>query len=632
MLYAVWLRSSARAKPASCMSRTALLTLLAVLASLSLASLSVARAQAVEPITYTLRFPEPNSHYLEVEAVIPTAGQTEVELMMAVWTPGSYLIREFARNLEDISARTPSGSPLTLSSTRKNRWRVATDGADSVVLTYRAYSREMSVRANWVDSDFALINGAPTFMTIAGLTPRPHDVTVELASGWNRSITALPPAPGGRTNSYRAADFDTLLDSPIVAGTPTVYEFSVAGTPHYLVNVGEGGLWDGTRAADDVERIVRAQFELWGSIPYDRYVFLNLITESGGGIEHKDSTVLMTSRWQMRDRERYLDWLTLVSHELFHAWNVKRLRPVELGPFDYENEVHSRSLWVAEGLTVYYGALMVHRAGLSSRDEFFAGLSDEIRRLQTTPGRLVQTVEQSSYDAWIKYYRQNENSRNTTVSYYTKGAVIGFLLDAKLRRMTGGAKSLDDVMRLAYDRYSGLRGFTPPEFRATVEDALATDADLDPWFDRVLETVEELEYSEALDWFGLNLALSDSSGTANDDDTPPAWVGLATRTDGERLLVTEVRRGTPGFDAGFNVGDEILAVDDYRVRANDWGDRLRLYQAGEEASVLVARRERLLRLGVTFGARPETRWELSPRSVQVAAQKYRVDAWLGTAP
>ena len=625
--YSAWLWSSAKARPASDIVRTALFTLLVVLASLA-----VAGTQAVEPITYTLRFPEPHSHYLEVEAVIPTAGRTEVELMMAVWTPGSYLIREFARNLEDITAHTPSGSPLALNSTRKNRWRVATGGADSIVLTYRAYSREMSVRANWVDSDFALVNGASTFVTIAEPIPRPHDVTVELASGWNRSVTALPPAPGGRTNSYRAADFDTLLDSPIVAGKPAVYEFTVAGTPHYLVNVGENDLWDGARAAEDVERLVREQHKLWGSIPYDRYVFLNLITESGGGIEHKDSAVLMTSRWQMRDREQYLEWLTLVSHELFHAWNVKRLRPVELGPFDYENEVQTRSLWVAEGLTVYYGALMVHRAGLSSRDEYFAELSDAIRRLQTTPGRLVQTVEQSSYDAWIKFYRPNENSRNTTVSYYTKGAVIGFLLDAKLRRMTGGARSLDDVIRLAYDRYSGSRGFTPSEFRATVEDALAMDADLDPWFDRVLETVEELEYSEALDWFGIDLALSDSSDAANDDDPAPAWVGLATRADGERLLVTEVRRETPGFDAGFNVGDEILAVDDYRVRANGWADRLDLYRAGEEVSVLVARRERLLRLGVTFGARPETRWELGPRSVQTAAQNYRVDAWLGRRP
>jgi len=239
MPYSAWLWSSAKTSAASHTVRTALLALLVLVVSQA-----VARAQVV-PISYTLRFPEPQSHYLEVEAVIPTAGQTEVELMMAVWTPGSYLIREFARNLENIAAHTPSGAPLTLTSTRKNRWRVATSGADSIVLTYRAYSREMSVRGNWVDSDFSLINGAATFITIVEELRRPHDVTVELASGWNRSVTALPPAPGGRTNSYRAGNFDTLLDSPIVAGTPAIYEFTVAGTPHYLVNIGEGGLWDG---------------------------------------------------------------------------------------------------------------------------------------------------------------------------------------------------------------------------------------------------------------------------------------------------------------------------------------------------------------------------------------------------
>ena len=606
------------------MVRTGFLILL-----VGLAGPSAAAAQTGEPISYTVRFPEPHSHYLEVEATIPVEGQTKLELMMAVWTPGSYLVREFARNLENITVQTPSGRQLTIENTRKNRWQVATGGARSVILSYRVYSREMSVRTNWVDADFALVNGAPTFITLAELTPRPHDVTIELASGWDRSVTVLPPAPGGQANNYRAADFDALIDSPIVAGNPQVYEFTVAGTPHQLVNIGEDALWDGEQAASDVELIVREQLELWGSIPYERYVFLNLITESGGGIEHKDSTVLMTSRWQMRDRDRYLDWLTLVSHELFHAWNVKRLRPIELGPFDYENEVHTRSLWVAEGLTVYYGALLVHRAGLSSRDEYFAELSEEIRQLQTTPGRLVQSVEQASYDAWIKYYRRNENSRNTTVSYYTKGAVIGFLLDAKIRRLTGGVRSLDDAMRLAYERFSGSRGFTPVEFRTTVEDALGTDANFDSWFERVLESVEELDYSESLDWFGLDLAASEASSTVDDDDTPPAWVGLSTRADGERLLVTEVRRDTPGFDAGFNVGDEILAIDDYRVRASAWGRRLRLYRSGEMTSVLVARRKRLVRLDVTFGARPEAPWDLGPRSVQTAPQGYRVDAWLG---
>ena len=594
-----------------------------------------ALAQPPEPIAYTISFPEPQSHYIEVEAVIPTAGRPTVELMMAVWAPGSYLVREFAGNLEKISARTPKGTPLSIASSRKNRWQIDAGGSPTIVLTYRVYSREMSVRTNWVDDRFALVNGAPTFLTIADDTAesRPHDVLVQLPPDWAQSVTSLRAAPDGRPNSYRADDFDELVDSPIVAGNPAVYEFEVAGVPHSLVNIGEGRLWEGQAAADDVQRIVREQHELWGFFPYERYLFLNLIIEAGGGIEHKASTVLMTSRWQMRDHTKYLDWLTLVSHELFHAWNVKRLRPVELGPFDYESEVHTRSLWVAEGLTVYYGALLVHRAGLSTRDEYLSSLSSQIRDLQTTPGRLVQSVEQASYDAWTKHYRRNENSSNTTVSYYTKGAVIGFLLDARIRRTTGGARTLDDVLRLAYERYSGQRGFTPADFRKTVEDGAATEVDFDPWLVEVLETSTELDYTEALDWFGLALVQPESAApdeSSDNDAAPvPGWLGLEASARGDNIVVTSVARDTPGYAAGFNVNDEILAIDAYRVRAGDWKSRLGLYRPGQEASVLVSRRGELRRLPVTFGTPPEHSWHLDPRTVQTPAQTYRVDAWLG---
>ena len=266
----------------------------------------------------------------------------------------------------------------------------------------------MSVRTNWIEAGFALINGAPTFITLADGLDLPHDVTITPAAGWKRSLTALPEADGD--HHYRAPDFDTLVDSPIVLGNPAVYEFTVGGKKHYLVNEGEGGVFDGAKAAKDLETIVRENLKLWGSLPYDKYLFLNMITEAGGGLEHKNSTVLMTSRWTTRTRRAYLSWLDTASHELFHAWNVKRLRPVELGPFDYENENETRSLWIAEGVTEYYGALNLHRAGLSSREELLDSISNNIEELQTTPGRQLQSAEQASFDAWIKYYRPDENS------------------------------------------------------------------------------------------------------------------------------------------------------------------------------------------------------------------------------
>ncbi len=428
---------------------------------------------APEAIRYTVSFPAPQTNYFDVSAVVPADGRPEVELMMAVWTPGSYLIREYSRNVESVTATGQGGRALAIEKSDKNRWRVATGGAPSVTVKYRVYAREMSVRTNWVEADFAMINGAPTFMTLVGGLQRPHEVVIEPARAWRTSMTSLAPLPGG-SHRYRAADYDELVDSPILIGNPAVYEFTVDDKKHYLANIGESGVFDGAKAAKDLEAIVREQRRFWGSLPYDRYIVMNVLTAvpgqiAGGGLEHKNSTLLIAGRWATRTRQSYLAWLELASHEIFHAWNVKRLRPVELGPFDYENENFTRSLWLVEGVTDYYSELLVHRAGLSTPVEYLDALSNKIEEVQTTPGRTVQSAELASQDAWIKYYRPDENSPNSSVSYYSKGAVLGFVLDAKIRKATAGAKSLDDVMRAAYQKFSGSRGYTPDEFRAVAE-------------------------------------------------------------------------------------------------------------------------------------------------------------------
>lgn len=530
------------------------ISFLLLLASLTMPNSSSAQ----DPIVYTLRFPSPQSHYVEVEALVPTDGKPAVELFMATWTPGSYLIREYARHVESVTATSPDGKVLPISKTRKNRWKIEANGADRVVVSYRVYCREMGVQSNWIDASYAMLNGAPTFLTLVDSPARPHEVTVELPEGWNRSITGLTEAPGGNPNHYVAEDFDVLVDTPIFAGSPSVYEFEVDGKPHLLVNEGEAGIWDGPRSAKDVEAIVRAERDFWGSLPYEKYVFFNLLTGSGGGLEHRNSTVLMSNRWATRSRPTYLSWLNLVCHEFFHTWNVKRLRPVELGPFDYENEVHSRSLWVAEGITSYYDRLLVRRAGLCTDKEYLAGdpprpgaseskSKNDIERLQETPGRLVQPLEDSSFDSWIKFYRRDENSANIGISYYTKGAVVAFLLDAEIRRATNDAKSLDDVMRLAFERFSGDTGFTPEQFRAVVTEVAGVE--LDSWFALALESTDELEYDRTLDWFGLQFAPAkpDKEDDAKEAKDEPAkgWLGIDAKSEGGRLVVSLVKRGTP---------------------------------------------------------------------------------------
>jgi predicted metalloprotease with PDZ domain len=360
---------------------------------------AAASPPAPEPISYTLRFPAPQTHYVEVEAHVPTGKAVSVDLVMPVWTPGSYLVREYSRNVENVTATAPDGRALAVEKTRKNHWKITTGGAPSIVLRYKVYQRFMAVQGGWVEADFAMLNGAPTFITLAERGPRPHDVKLELPAAWATTSTGLPAAPGGAPHHYLATDYDTLVDCPIVAGNQAVYEFTVGGKPHALVNVGEGGIWDGPRSARDAEKIVRANEKLWGSLPYEKYVFLNMLLDAGGGLEHKSSTLLLSSRWRGSTRQGYLGWLGLVSHEYFHAWNVKLLRPVELGPFDYDNENYTTGLWISEGFTDYYGDLMLPRAGLATRDEFLTSLGQSIQQLQTTPGRLVQSASMASFDS-----------------------------------------------------------------------------------------------------------------------------------------------------------------------------------------------------------------------------------------
>ena len=595
---------------------------LLVLLAAVLAMTAPALAQTVpEPIRYTLSFPEPHTHYIEVAAVVPTGGQPTVELMMAVWTPGSYMVREYSRHVETVSAAGADGRAVSIEKTDKNRWRVAAGGARTITVKYRVYAREMSVRTNWVEADFAMINGAPTFMTLADGARRPHEIAIEPARGWRVSMTALPGAGG--THRYRAPDYDALVDSPIIVGNPAVYEFTVDGKRHHLVNVGEAGVFDGARAAKDVETIVRAQQRMWGSLPYDRYVILNVLASvpgqiPGGGLEHMNSTLLMAGRWATRTRASYLSWLELVSHELFHAWNGKRLRPVELGPFNYEEEVLTRGLWVVEGITDYYAELLVHRAGLSSEREYLDALGNKIDELQTTLGRGVQPVELASFDAWIKYYRPDENSSNSSVSYYTKGAVLAFLLDAKIRHASGGAKSLDDVMRVAFQKFSGERGYTPDAFKAVAEQV--SGLDLSSFWATGVQGTGDLDYTEALDTLGLRFP-STSAGSGR------AWLGLTTRNDAGRLLITQVRRDAPAHAAGLNVDDEIIAIDEFRVRADQLNARLDQYKPGDTVMFLVARRDQLMRLEVTFAVEPSRGWRIEVDPGNSSAQQQRA-RWL----
>jgi predicted metalloprotease with PDZ domain len=477
--------------------------MLAVVAWLAVAGSPAPAARAFEPIAYTVTIAAPDSQMAEVEARVPTGRRPAIDLMMAVWSPGFYRVENYATRVQDLVVRSADRTALQVTQPQKNRWRIQTTGTATVVVSYRVACRERSVTTNWVSANLVVLNGAPTFVTLAEQGRRPHDVRLRLPASLPRVATALEPAQGGGPNAFRAPDFDTLVDSPIVAGELDVQEFDVDGRRHSLVNAGDHQAFDGRQAAMDVQKVVRAARQLFGTLPYKRYVFLNVFRQGGGGLEHANSTLLTASAARATTPAGYRSWLAFVAHEYFHAFNVKRLRPVELGPFDYEREPRTTSLWMAEGFTSYYETLLLARAGLADTTALLASWSSPIRQLQQAPGRLVQTLEQSSRDVWTNSMSGVGVGANT-VSYYVKGEVVGLLLDAHVRHVTIGRRSLDDVMRLAWKRYSGKRGFTPEQFTKTAEDVAGVS--FGEWVRKAVASTDELDYTEMLEWYGLRFA------------------------------------------------------------------------------------------------------------------------------
>lgn len=465
--------------------------------------------EKLEPIVYRLHFQQRAQNRLIVECKFPTDKYSTIELMMPIWSPGFYRLENHAGRIDQFVVRTAAGKPLVVDQPQKNRWRIQTNGNDYVYVTYRLLCDQRAVTLNWVGNDHAVIHGPATFITRADAQKCPHDVRLELPKEWKHSMTSLPPLSSEIQHRYLAPDYDLLLDSPIVAGPLKITEFKAGKATHFLVAFGDLSKWDEKVAVKDISKLVDAHQQFWGKLPFEKYAFLLSLTRGSAGLEHLNSTLININPETLRTPRGYQMWLNLMSHEYFHAINVKRLRPLELGPFDYEKEPRTKSLWVSEGLSSYYGDLLVHRAGLSNQEDVLGRISSYITQLQNNPGRLVQSLEEASSDVWTSSF-SGVGSSTKTVSYYVKGPVVGFLLDMHIRRLTKDAKSLDDVMRLANEKYSGEKGFTPSQFIKVVEDVAGVD--LKSWFHRTLSTATELDYTDALNWLGLDLQTLPGNG------------------------------------------------------------------------------------------------------------------------
>jgi predicted metalloprotease with PDZ domain len=570
-------------------------------------------------LRYELSIADARAHLLSVRAVLGSDAPFAAPSIfyMPVWTPGSYLVREYARHVEGVLAFA-DGAPCSPVKIRKNAWRAGHEGASEISLRYLVYSNELTVRTNHLDDTHALLTGAALFVAVEGHESLPAKVEILLPDGWN-VMTALPRLTEGPSEKGRvrllAKDYDTLVDSPLELGHFRAEQFEAKGVLH-------AGAFGPAERVDDAQvatllrdfaKIVATESGWFGDkVPYDRYTaLLHLSPRTRGGLEHLSSAALIASSGAFATRDSYLDLLSLLAHELFHAWNVKRIRPGGLSPYRYQEENYTRLLWWFEGATSYYDWRTLLVSGLCTSEEYLDHLASEIAALDRTPGRLVQSLEQASFDAWIKLYRPDENSENSSVSYYRKGEIVCALLDLEIRTRSGGRASLDKVLSHLWKHYGAVGRPVPEDaMQALMEEA--SGVSLGDLFDAWIRRPGELDYDRVLGQVGLRLEREASSAVRVGESAldvkkaPRAALGLRLRNESHRTVVAAVARGGAAQLAGIDPGDELISIGGRRIEAGAVDAALSPHAPGEEVEVSASRDGRIVSLKVRLEeARPE---------------------------
>jgi predicted metalloprotease with PDZ domain len=574
-------------------------------------------------IVHRVSLTEPKTHRIGVEMrITPAAGASALPeslvVFMAVWTPGSYLVREYARHVEGLDADAPAAARKI----RKNAWRIETRGAKQVVVRYRVYAGELTVRTSHVDETHAFLVGAGVFLGVEGHEHLGARVEIAAPRDW-RVATPLPSNGGGYV--FEAPDYGTLIDSPIEIGTHREDRFEVLGKPHSYViwppaSIGSA---DARRLVEDTRRVIETEAKLFGgALPYPSYhLLLHLSPRGRGGLEHDAGAALIAPPTSFATREAYLDLLSLVAHEVFHAWNVKRIRPAGLAPYRYEHECYTRLLWWFEGATSYYDWRVLLLARLCTVEEYLDHLAGEIAYLDQTPGRLVHALEEASFDAWIKLYRPDENTSNSSVSYYRKGEVVCALLDLELRARTAGRTSLDSVLTHLWREYGRPGRAVPEDAMQSVFEHVA-GVPLDDLFDAWIRSPAEIDYAATLARVGLSIERSSRP------ESPACSLGVRLRYDGGRAIVAAVVRESSAWRAGVDPGDEILGVGGARVEGAVEAS-LRGRAAGDVVELVLVRDGKLLTRQATLDPQRHDRVKLLAQRDAPGAARDAFAAWLG---
>jgi predicted metalloprotease with PDZ domain len=595
-------------------------------------------------VIYRIGASRPEAHLFDVELTIVNPSADGQRLTLPNWIPGSYMIRDFSRHVGTVRGTDSDGQPVPVRKLGKSEWQCE-PVTGPLTLRYEVYAWDLSVRGAHLDKTHGFFNGTSVFLAVAGQEHLPHYISIEQPAGvegeW-RVATSLPrlaAAPLG-FGTYQAEDYDALIDHPVEMGVFTHAAFTACGVAHEVVITGRHRT-DMERLVRDLERICTTQIRFFGEpAPFSRYVFLVTAVGSGyGGLEHRASTALLCSRDDLPQPEepdanpgdRYKTFLGLCSHEYFHSWNVKRIKPAVFMPYDLRAETHTSLLWAFEGITSYYDDLLLARAGLISSRSYLELLAQQITRHLRTPGRFCQSVSEASLDAWSKYYRQDENSPNALVSYYVKGALVALCLDLLLRQRTDDQVSLDTLMQRLWQEFgqtgTGVQEGDIPRLAAE----LCGDS-LEDFWQNALQGTQELPLEELLSARGVKWTLraaesaTDAGGKPATDGAVKPSLGIKIQSaEGGAQLQVVFNDGTAG-KAGLSAGDVVVAVEGLRVNGTTLEKVIASRRPGEVLDVHAFRRDELMQFRVTVGQAPLDTCVLQLPDDSEAC--HRVDGWI----
>jgi predicted metalloprotease with PDZ domain len=587
-------------------------------------------------VVYTVALPAPQTQMAEISMLVAEVRGEVLEVAMPVWRPGRYQVLDFAGGVREIRAvNSDTGEALAIEKVDKSTWQIQTAGADHVRVDYSVYCNSLGDRTRHVDATHAFLSGVSVFLYAPDRRGDPVTVEIDAPEDW-QIASGLEPVTTGPPPVLTAPNYDVLVDSPIEIGIHDIVGFEVAGLPHEIVIWGDPGAYDADRLIADFTKIVESQQSIWGGdLPYERYAFIvHAGRGASGGTEHLNSTVMQTSREALEgsteeSSDAYRRFLGLVSHEFFHTWNVKQLRPAGIHPYDYQRENYTDLLWVAEGTTSYYDDLTLARAGLIDAARYFdilAGLIDADRR---RPGSLVQSLAESSFDAWIKFNRSTPDDVNSTVSFYDKGALVSLALDMEIRTRTENRVALDDVLRSMYEQFplEG-PGYTSDDLVGMVESL--TESEFDEWFESFVNGAPPINYEMALETVGLELYFDPDSEQEDDEDDEaiPLRATLGMNLNGN--IVRSVLSSGPAYHAGVIAGDEVVAINGRRIAsADDVIESLEDLEPGDSIMFACFRHDVLHEIEIALAGEPDGEWRIRRVKEPADLQKAAYVSWLG---